>query len=260
MRKLLLVLPISMFFVLNIAAQVVNTEAVRFTTNEKKWIGDFDFSFGLNRTKAGETLNLRANGNLQYKKGSEKWMLLSGYSLVQFLNIDDPGAVPKNFNNAQYIHLRYNRRFKGKTIWEVFVQEQWDEIHEIEVRLLGGTGPRFELMETDSSQIYFGALYMFEYENTGPMDSAERNRDHRLSTYLSLGFNFSKFIVNHIMYYQPNLERFSDYRINSESSIAVQIDKRISLRTSFTYIFDSKPPATVRKTRFNLSSGIRLEF
>ena len=115
-------------------------------------------------------------------------------------------------------------------------------------------------MQTDSSQIFFGTLYMYEYENTGPGDFQEENRDHRLSTYFSVGFNLSKFLINHITYYQPNLTKFSDYRINSETAINVKIDSRVSLRTSFTLIFDSRPPVTVRQTRYNFGSGLRLEF
>ena len=260
MRELIASLLLLCCFVGQGFSQVVNTERIRFTSAEQRWSGNFDFNFGLNQTKVGQTLVLNTNGKVQLNQGKNKWMLLSGYALVQFLNIDEPDAVPKNFNNAQFAHLRYNRELSEKITWEVFVQEQWDEVHEIDLRLLAGTGPRFQLLQTDSSQIYLGTLYMYEHENTSPEDIFEPNRDHRLSTYLSLGFTFKNFLINHISYFQPNLQKFDDFRVNSETSFRVRIDKRVSLKTSFMLIYDSKPPFTVRKTRFNLGTGINLEF
>ncbi len=241
-------------------SQVVNTEKIRLSSGTDRWQGNFDLNFGLNRTKAGQTLSLNTNGNIQFEGKLDKWMLLSGYSLVQFTDIDTPGAVPKNFNNAQYAHVRYNRFVSDILTWEGFIQEQWDEIHEIDIRLLTGTGPRFEVMHGDSSQLFLGVLYMYELENNSPENFEEKNRDHRLSTYVSTGFTFRNFIVNHISYYQPNLQVFSDFRINSETSISIRLDRKLSLRTSFTVIFDSRPPATVRQTRYFLSNGVSLSF
>lgn len=260
MRKLIIYTLLILGYMPIINAQVVNTERIRFSPTTQKWTGNFDFNFGLNRTNAGQTFVLKTNGKVQFQKQREKWMLLSGYSSVQFLDIDTPDAVPKRFNTVQFTHLRYNRKLQKKLTWEAFIQEQWDEVHEIDLRLLTGTGPRIQLLQTDSSQVFFGLLYMFEYENTSAEDLIERNRDHRLSTYLSLGFEFGNFLVNHISYYQPNIERWKDYRINSETAIRVKIDKRLSLRTSFTFIFDSAPPPTIRTSRYSLNSGISLEF
>ena len=79
MKKLVLVLSILHIVSLFLSAQVVNTERLRFNDSEKKWEGNFDFSFGLNRTKAGETLILNTQGKIQYNRPKETWMLLSGY-------------------------------------------------------------------------------------------------------------------------------------------------------------------------------------
>ncbi len=259
MRKRMVIAVLAMLLLNYLEGQVVNTERIRFAPSQKAWLGNFDFNFGLNRTKAGQTLVLGANGRLQYNANKNKWMFHTGYALTQFLDIDTPDAAPKNFNNTQYVHLRYNRDLNERLTLESFIQEQWDEIHEIDIRLLAGAGPRIQFLQTDSSQLFFGLLYMYEFENTGPADFSERNRDHRMSSYLSAGFTFHNILINHITYYQPRLTEFIDYRINSETTFRVRIDKRLSFLTSFTLIFDSNPPQTVRQTRYNLSSGISLE-
>lgn len=260
MRKLFLIIVVMPLLIKGIHAQVINTERMRIEQNEDRWKGIFDFNFGLNRTKAGQTLILNTNGQVEFTNGHSKWMFLSGYGLTRFTDIDTPGAVPKNFNNAQFAHFRYNRTLNKQLTWEAFVQEQWDEIHEIDLRLLVGSGPRIELVQKDSSQSFLGFLLMYELENNSPAEFVERNRDWRLSTYLSAGFTFRNVAINHISYYQPLIDKFQDYRINSESSIHVQVDKRLSFRTSFTLIFDSRPPATVRQTRYNFLSGFSLSF
>lgn len=260
MRKLFYLLLIGILILPELNAQVVNTEKMRFANNAKKWKGNFDFNFGLNRTKAGQTARIGINGQVEFNDNLDKWILLSGYALTQFTDIDTPESTPVNFNNFQFAHLRYNRKLNEKFTWEAFIQEQWDEVHEIDLRLLVGTGPRIQLMNKDSSQLFFGLLYMYDYENNSPGEFRERNRDSRLSTYFAAGFTFKNVIINHIVYYQPLINRFNDFRVNSESSINVQVSRRLSFTTSFTLIFDNRPPLTVRKTRYDLSSGISLSF
>ena len=65
MRKLMVTLVFMALAILTTTAQVVNTERIRFAPTDQRWTGNFDFNFGLNRTKAGQTLVLRTNGKLQ---------------------------------------------------------------------------------------------------------------------------------------------------------------------------------------------------
>lgn len=247
-------------FNFTLTAQVVNTEKLRLNT-EKAWVGSLDLNFGLSRNKAGQTLSFGTQARTEWRRQNSRWMLLGGYNLTQFNNIDDPGSAPKNFTNRAFGHLRYNYLVNEWLTIEAFSQAQYDEIQEVDIRLLNGVGPRFQLIRTDSTQLYLGTLYMYEYEETSETEVIVYNKDHRLSAYLSGGFQPTSYLtIDLVTYFQPNLGDFSDYRISSETSLSVKIARYVSLKTYFQLVYDTNPPLTVPKTMYMLSNGLGIAF
>jgi hypothetical protein len=247
-------------------AQVVNTEKLR-SASDDGWLAEAGFDFGLTRNKAGQTLRLGSRLRLEYEKDKSRWMLLGAYNLTQFRNVENPGSVPRNFANNAFGHLRYNYLANDWLTWEAFTQLQYDEIQQIDARLLTGTGPRVKLLRTDSSQLFFGLLYMYEHEESVNVFEIPEERtldvvlnDHRLSTYLSGGFQITEtFSINHVTYFQPNLEDFfGDFRISSETSLSFKISKKLAFRTYFQLMYDERPPIPVPNTMYTLSNGFEL--
>lgn len=260
MKKLLLFVVMYLtYFMSN--AQVINTEKLRIEAKENTWEGNLDASFGLAQSKTGQSLSLNFDGQLSYTSERSKWMFLTGYNRKTFSTTNVLGNDVAIFNHFQYTHLRYNYNWKKRWTIEAFVQEQFDQVHEIDIRGLGGTGLRWELLNTDSTNIYLGVLYMYEYEKNSPMNVIVYNNTHRMSTYISSGFKVKDYLtINNIVYYQPNLSAFNDFRILLETKISVRLTKKLLLNTSFNLIYDSKPPNTIPTTRFNLSNGFSFVF
>jgi hypothetical protein len=256
------ILTLLLFFMFcKIQAQVLNTEKLRIQTQKSTWVGSLDASFGLLKSKSGQSLTLKFDGQLNYSQQRSKWMFLTGYNRRSFSTTNVLGDDFVVFNHFQYTHLRYNYDWKKRWTIEAFAQEQFDQVHEIDFRLLGGTGLRWELNQTDTSKLYLGILYMYEHEQTSPLDTLIFNRDHRLSSYLSGGFKIKDYLtVNNIVYYQPNLSAFSDYRILLETRITVRITEKLLLNTTLNLIYDSEPPSTVPTTRYSLSNGFSWMF
>jgi hypothetical protein len=246
-----------------LSAQIVNTEKLRFFQKENGWVGDADFRFGLARNKAGQTLSLGSSGRLEYLLDQNRWMVLGGYYLTQFRNVNDPGTVPRNFNNWGFSHFRYNRTLGKRLTVEAFLQGQFDEVQEIDFRFLSGTGLRLHLHETDSSTLYWGTLLMFEYEESSDDPNNEANityhRDLRLSTYLSAAFKVKNYLTcNQVTYFQPNVMAWGDFRISSETRLSIKIRKNLSLDTYFLLIYDTQPARTVPRTMYSLTNGLSL--
>lgn len=247
-------------------AQVVNTEKLRLDNFEKSFVGDIDLSFGLSQNKAGQTLRFNALTRFEILKPRTHWLLLSGYGLTQFKKVDEPGTAPKTFSNNGFSHLRFGRKLSPFLVWEAFAQGQFDEVQEVEVRLLTGTGPRFKLLRTDTSHLYIGLLYMYEYEKNSievtinePDDFQflDFERNHRLSTYISGAATIKGYLgINHVSYYQPKLSNWSDFRISSETTLTIKLTNRVALKTYFQFIYDTRPPDTVPQTMFNLTNGL----
>lgn len=264
MRKPYLLLLFLLPFIGN--AQVVNTEKLR-SEQEQGWLAEAGFDFGLTRNKAGQTLRLGSRLRLEYQQGNSRWMLLGAYNLTQFRNVEAPGSVPRNFANNAFGHLRYNYFVNDWLTWEAFTQYQYDEIQQIDARILSGTGPRVKLLKTDTSQLFFGLLYMFEHEESRDVFEEPTQRtvdvtlnDNRLSAYLSGGFKITEtFSINHVTYFQPNLEDFfGDFRISSETSLSFKISDKLSFRTYFQLMYDERPPIPVPNTMYTLSNGFEL--
>lgn len=260
MKRILLLAIISFTYFVS-TAQVINTEKLRIEAKEDTWQGNLDASFNLAQSKTGQSLSLSFDGQLSYAQKRSKWMFSTGYNRRTFSKTNVLGTDFSVFNHFQYAHLRYNYNWKERWTIEAFLQEQFDQVHEIDIRGLGGVGLRWELLNTDSSTLYLGALYMYEYEENSPLDSTIYHRDHRMSTYISAGFRVKDYLtINNILYYQPNLAAFDDFRVLLETRISVRLTKKLSLNTSFNLIYDSAPPETVPTSRYNLSNGFSFVF
>ena len=264
-------LPLFLLFFLPIItfAQVVNTEKMRLDKGDKNgFAGEANLNLSLARNRAGRTARLGIRARLELQRSSHRWMILGAYNLTQFKDADDPDSAPKNFTRNGFGHLRYNYYVNSWLTWEAFTQAQSDKVQQIDLRLLAGTGPRLKLVEKDSAQIYFGALYMFEHEESrNEFEEPEAFTenlildDHRLSTYLSVGLRPASYLtINHVSYYQPNLSNFSDFRISSETSITVNITGKLSMKTYFQLIYDTAPLVPVPKVMYLLTNGFSLEF
>lgn len=238
------------------AQTVINTEELRLKNADQNFVGLIDFTFGMSENKAGRFLKPSANLRLEWIQEQSKIMLLGGYRLTRFVPINDPESAPRNFNSQGFSHLRFNQNLNKKVVWEAFSQAQFDNVQEIDQRFLLGTGPRFELLETDSASLYLGTLYMYEYEETSA-ESRVFNKHHRLSMYLNAGWQFNATTgVNNTTYFQPRPDVLSDFRIASVTQFFAKLTKNLSFNMNLDFVYDSRPPETVPLRMYNLTAGI----
>ena len=250
------------FLPIFLSAQIVNTEELRFNASDKKVVGLIDMDLGLNRNKAGMSIRAGLDLRLELNNEQSRWMFLGGYRLTRFTNLNNPGSLPTNFLNRGFAHLRYNKNLSDKTTLEVFSQYQFDEIQEIDRRILHGIGPRFELIATDSAHLHIGALYMYEYEETSEdPEQLVYNKDHRLSSYVSFGFQFNEFVsLTNVTYFQPNLSKLNDYRLTTNLLLNAAFSKWVGFKVSINLVYDNQPPLTVPNAMYDLSTGLYFRF
>ncbi len=218
-------------------SQIVNIEAKRklINTDTTGWFGSTDLGFTLNEN--GKTvITLTANATIEYLNGKNRWMALTNYRVVR--------ADEEDFVNQGFQHIRYNRDWTEKVTWEAFGQAQYDERLTLKLRGLIGTGPRFRLIDGAKGDLYFGSLYMFQYE-----ELTENNtiyRDHRLSNYLSYRLNLGKNVVlSGTSYYQPLLTNLNIARLSSQTTFLFKITEKLSFKSTFNISLDSRLSQTV---------------
>jgi len=167
------------------------------------------------------------------------------------------------FVDDGFQHIRYNYRLNKLLTWEAFTQLQYNELIQLRLRWLLGTGPRFQLLNKNNSRFFLGMLYMYEYneERTKENGPIQFLRDHRLSSYLSYQFNPTDVLsFAGTIYIQPVLNDFSDIRISSQSTLLFKISSKLQYSTSFSLLYDSDVLEGVQETIYQLTNGLRWNF
>lgn len=235
-------------------AQIVNIEEQRITgTNDSThWYGTV--RFGANITKVQEQV-LQFNTAAQVENKHDKnllLLLLDG----QFLS-----AGGKQFNNAGFAHLRYNRKLTDPLSLEFFAQAQFNKLLLIELRALGGSGLRYRLYKDDSgkNRIYFGSAYLFEH-NSFTDETADRDW-HRLSNYLSFTFRpWEGVKLASTTYFQPQLTDWGNFRLSTEVRLDAPLGKKLSFFTDFSLQTDKALPNDAPDVTYAWQNGLTFKF
>jgi len=232
-------------------AQIVNIEDKRKNYVDTSGLfGNVDLGFNL--VENGRTITtIKAAVRLEYLKEKHLILALTKYNLIK--------AAGTNFINDGFQHLRYNYQLKPRMTYEAFVQAQYNERLNLKVRFLAGTGLRFQIVDAAEQKAFLGLLYMYEFnEETDPKVF---RRDHRLSSYLSFQLRpTGNMIIAGTSYFQPLLTDFNDLRLSSETSLIINLTKRLRFKTTFNISYDSKVPEGVVNTFYSFVNGLRWVF
>lgn len=241
-------------------SQVVNIEKKRVKGEGDGWQGTVSTS--LNYTKNTNEIIQGSNSlKLQHYKDKNSYLIFNDISIMQ---IND-----EKYLNSGFLHFRYNHDFNKKVvIAEAFTQIQYNELQKLQRRFLWGGGLRYKLMDKEKLRLFMGTLAMYEFEL---LDNDETTDIIRMNCYLSVGYKYNdSFSFNNITYYQPNIAAFDDYRIASETSMNIKINKKLTFRTFFKLNYDSAPPTVkyddgrpdevVPSIFYSLNNGISYKF
>jgi hypothetical protein len=162
--------------------------------------------------------------------------------------------------NDGYQHIRYNYNYSKVLAMEVFSQFQYNEFQSLRNRVLTGAGPRFTIVNNDSTntRLFLGLAYMAEYEEES---KGKVNRAHRGNVYASFGFPISnKLVMDFTAYYQPDITWLGDYRLSIQLSAEIRVSNRLTFRLRHSLAHDSHPPDEVLTSFYNFSNGLRYRF
>jgi len=189
---------------------------------------------------------------LQYTQNKHSILSLSNQNL-SILN-------KERIINDGYQHLRYNYKYSKLVTYEAFVQFQYNKIILIDFRTLFGIGPRFNIIDVDSTntRLFIGTHYMYEYEEE---TTGQINRNHRINSYISFGKPINDiFLIDVLAYFQPALNAFKDIRTSIEATVTITITKSLRFNLRQSIMHDSNPPEGIRNTFYNFSNGLVYEF
>jgi hypothetical protein len=251
MKKVWIVLLI-FGFTLNSQAQLVNIESQHVQSDSVRTITVLDLLYNYQNNNNEELSLINFSATHQYKtKDLKNYFLLLG-------NIDYSLANGEELSNSGLIHFRYNRKLNTRLRIEAFSQYQYNKILGIESRNLIGIGPRYKINKSDKMVFYIGSLLMQEFEKAS--DNTKTMSYQRLSSYLSISIkNKAKTLeFTSVVYYQPNINLWKDYRLSNQTTLAFNISSKLQFVNSINYGFDSYAPTNISKQNIILSNGFKL--
>lgn len=233
-------------------SQIINVENIRKEQDSAGWSGNIGIKLQLTKNK-NRIFNFSNRIRVQYSQKKHLWLFIND---IDFKEANSTKLVSKNSQ-----HLRYNYRIDKQVTWEAFAQSQSDEISDINFRGLIGTGPRFNLSKKENYKYFIGTLLMYEYEVNKTSAKKIFHNDLRGSFYFSLRL-FPRDNISFVSttYYQPKINKWSDFRMSSQSTLAVKIIKNLALTTTFTYQFDEFPVVGIPKEQYKLTNGLVFSF
>jgi putative salt-induced outer membrane protein YdiY len=160
-------------------------------------------------------------------------------------------------DDAQYInklfsHLRHQVFAFDWFAWETWVQGAENQFTRLNLRVLAGTGPRFDIVRDETLRLAIGIHYMLEFERisadgAAPDESLEE-QNHRSNAYLSFAWDIIEDLsIQETIYAQPKLDDpVKDFRLANEIQLTAKVTKHFGLGTSFQMRYDHAAPAHVR--------------
>ena len=246
--------------VLTVSAQAqVNIETLRRLDSKPGWYNDITLSLTY---QSGNTDLLRFRSSLR----SDYWF--GKYHTFGIATLQQGKQGGKLYTDKGFIHLRGARSLIKYLGVEIFLQKQFNESILLRDRNLAGGGARIAVFQQRTStkntglNLYLGIGGMWENETINDKGHGEVETNIIRSTnYISAAWRIDKrFTVVLTGYYQPYLQRFSDFRVLSESRLEFHVTKTVSINTRLNVRYDSEPPTGVESHDLEIVNGLSYKF
>jgi putative salt-induced outer membrane protein YdiY len=217
------------------------------------------------------------DGSLEYRQGNGPRIRLSAGARLDYIaeeihrifahgsfDYGEKGDDHEHYLNRAFGHMRWTAMWHPHIGSEVFAQAQFDEFLRLNLRVLGGIGARFVLLDTDIIDLAVGVGYMTEYEtldlaadNSHPADSV----NHRLTSYVSLSLQINERVsLNSTTYAQPKLDDPDDFRLLEEAGLEVSLVKHLTLVLALSVYHDNRPPDGVQATDLSFAPRFKVHW
>ena len=243
----------------SVTAQV-NIETQRRLDSKSGWYNSITFSL---KYQSGNTDLLRFNTSLRSD------YLVNKYHTFGIINFEQGKQGGKSYTDKGFIHLRGARSVTDHLGVEIFTQKQFNESILLQDRNLAGGGIRVSVLKQHAGtkdgtglNLYLGVGAMWENETINDKQHGEVDTNIIRSTnYISAVWRINKRItIIGTGYYQPYLQRFSDFRVLSESRIEFHVTPTVSINTRLKLRYDSEPPTDVEAHDLEIVNGLSYKF
>ena len=183
-----------------------------------------------------------------------------GFTILKF-SLGEKSS--ERFINKGMAHLRYNYVWGARSSWELFLQTEYNEFTLLKNRRLAGTGIRYNIAQTEKGAAIFGTGFMGEKEELDSDFNGDNNSSSsfRSSSYLTWNILLGETTEwGCVVYFQPSLDDFEDYRGLADSNLSFSVSDRFSFMLSLNLRYDSKPPEGIKKADLEIKNGMSVNY
>ena len=234
---------------------IVNMNGLHFNKNADKFSADVDLLF---TGSSGNSDSSTTAINSQFS-----WVTDKNINLFMFGTKEGASNGLRNINKA-FSHYRYIQNISNTIDWEVFAQVERNEFTRLSSRRLLGAGMRFNI---SNDQNHHGFLGIGVFNSREEIEFKVGYSDDGIEELTRFNFYLlSKFKVkpsvefSNTIYYQPDGNKFSDFRALLQSKLDFSISKKLSFRISLDAEFDSVPSETIKKGDMSYTAGFKYSY
>jgi len=248
------------FFLLLLIANPVFSQTIinaeRLTSGEDSTI--YSLAFSYNGTRGNlVTDRLAISPSFILTKEQNEFKVLGGYSFLSQSNT--------TILHSGFVHLRHNYKITNRLKSFEFYQYQFNEVLLLNRREVLGGGLRYQFIDKDSLNfdIGLGAIRETEILNRTTLLSNELSETtyYRASCVSSFSWKLGKNVkIYNVIYFQPYLKNFSDYRLLNDFNMIFSITKQFELIAALTTRYDNMPPGSLESFDNALDFGFNLKF
>ena len=170
----------------------------------------------------------------------------------------------KSFLNQTLLHLRNVYSLSDQLQLEGFIQYDNNNERLLTHRALGGGGLRLLLIKRDEYLLRLGLSGFYEYEQYDLPPGAShplKTKVMRLNSYLTFDLDVKKDIaLIAVLYAQPAINDFSDFRIISDNALSVNLWRGLELLIKVTLRYDNGPPDGIKDFDLVTNLGLGIAF
>lgn len=221
-----------------------------WSEEEQGWSGALAGSYGASGGNSPQS-TFEGSGRVQLRSRANVWRLIASANRTTVHDVET--------KRATLGHLRHNYLLSDRWATLSFLQHYKNPFQRLDSRFLIGLGGRWRAVKKEKTLIYLGSAYMWEQEKIQGEEGHEK--DQRLSGYVSLETDLSEdVVVDFLVFYQPRVNDFSDWRFYGEAAIEVELTGALSLFVSYKLEHNSTPPQGVEQTDWSTKTGLAFKF
>lgn len=253
-RSLYILIFISSGYSSSFSQTIINAERVGEPTDSAV----YSIAFSYNGTRGNSNVDqLSLSPVIKLIRKKNDYKLFGGYSILSDLD--------NSILNNGYVHIRHNYKISKRLQTFEFYQIQFNEVLLLEKREAFGLGLKYGILEKDSLSLYGSLGIMHEFERLENskllLNEISVTNYYRGNGILTFNWLNSKFVsVHNVVYYQPRIYDFKDFRLLNEFNLVFKVTKHLDFLIEFITRFDSKPPVALREMDHIMNFGVNVKF